>query len=109
MAQDSNPQTPSLERPGRALFLAVTLHVLLVVALFAGMLWQPREAQPLQAEMWAALPEPRPLDDANAPPDPPPVPPPEPEPPTPTPTAPPPEPEPVPEIAEAIKADIALE
>ena len=42
---------------GRALFLALVMHVLLGLFLYFGLNWQSHEPEVIDAEMWSALPQ----------------------------------------------------
>lgn len=92
---------------GRGLVLALLVHGLLVAGLAIGVNWRTSSPTPLQAELWAAVPQvaaPR-----AAAPDPRPAPPPEPPRETPRPKAPPPPPRPEPVTRAQPDPQIAIE
>lgn len=95
---------------GRAVGLAVLVHLVLIGALTWGVNWREDATVTAEAELWSATPQqaaPKPVEPPPPPPEPTPAPPPPPAP-APPPAAPPP-PAPPPPAPQPSQADIALE
>jgi colicin import membrane protein len=99
MAKSDAPQTSRKEPLSKSLWLALSMHALLIVALALSTRWKSSEPAAIEAELWNATPQIAALNKAPPPP-----------PPTPVPEVKPlPKPEPVVKAPEEPAPDIALE